>query len=179
MAVDSFLVFTPYNGQIWTSPEITQPPGLSDPFAPGQVPQNAFFPVLDWSMDLQQTLNIGSQATGAGAGKVAFNALSVTRVVDSFSPKLFQMAAAGTPFAYVDLLESRASASDPRGQAFLGWRFGLTAVASIAWSHDDYVKETVSFQYGSLTMQYFPQMPNGSFGKPVVAGWDRVKNVSL
>jgi hypothetical protein len=31
------------------------------------------------SFDLEQVLNIGSQSTGTGAGKIAFNPFSITR----------------------------------------------------------------------------------------------------
>jgi hypothetical protein len=37
------------------------------------------FEIEDFSFDLEQTLNIGSQSTGAGAGKVTFNPFSITR----------------------------------------------------------------------------------------------------
>ena len=35
-----------------------------------------------FSFDIEQTLNIGSQSTGAGAGKVTFNPFSITRKID-------------------------------------------------------------------------------------------------
>jgi bacteriocin-like protein len=34
---------------------------------------SATFEVKDYSFDIEQTLSIGSQSTGAGAGKVTFN----------------------------------------------------------------------------------------------------------
>ncbi len=37
----------------------------------------------------QPTLSIGSQSTGAGAGKVTFNPFSITRKVDRSSPIFF------------------------------------------------------------------------------------------
>lgn len=37
------------------------------------------FEIEDFSFDIEQTLNIGSQSTGAGAGKVTFNPFSVGR----------------------------------------------------------------------------------------------------
>ena len=39
--------------------------------------------------DVEQVLNIGSQSSGAGAGKVTFNPFSITRHVDKASPVLF------------------------------------------------------------------------------------------
>jgi type VI protein secretion system component Hcp len=43
------------------------------------------------TFDIEQTLNIGSQSTGAGAGKVTFNPFSITRKVDRASPVFFAM----------------------------------------------------------------------------------------
>ena len=37
----------------------------------------------------ETTLNVGSQSTGAGAGKVTFNPFSITRKIDKSSPVLF------------------------------------------------------------------------------------------
>jgi len=45
-----------------------------------------------------QILNIGSQSTGAGAGKVTFNDMTITMQPSSLDPQLFLMACAGTPF---------------------------------------------------------------------------------
>jgi hypothetical protein len=41
------------------------------------------------AFDIEQVLNIGSQSSGAGAGKVTFNPFSITRHVDKASPVLF------------------------------------------------------------------------------------------
>jgi type VI protein secretion system component Hcp len=39
--------------------------------------------------------HIGSQSTGAGAGKVTFNPFSITRKVDKSSPNLYQQTSTG------------------------------------------------------------------------------------
>jgi hypothetical protein len=36
------------------------------------------------------SLNLGSQSSGAGAGKVTFNPFSITRKIDAVSPSFFQ-----------------------------------------------------------------------------------------
>src|SRR5690242_15795826 len=61
------------------------------------------FEVEDYSFDVEQVLNIGSQSRGAGAGKISFNPFSITRPIDKSSPILYQMACSGTPFATVGL----------------------------------------------------------------------------
>ena len=40
---------------------------------PAPAKSSALFEVKDYSFDIEQTLNIGSQSSGAGAGKVTFN----------------------------------------------------------------------------------------------------------
>jgi type VI secretion system Hcp family effector len=62
---------------------------------------SASFEIDDFSFDIEQTLNIGSQSSGAGAGKVTFNPFQITRKVDSASPQFFQMAVRGTLFRSV------------------------------------------------------------------------------
>ena len=69
----------------------------------GQLTYGQIFEIEDYSFDIEQTLNIGSQSGGAGAGKVTFNPFSITRKIDAASPMLFQMACAGTPFQTVYL----------------------------------------------------------------------------
>lgn len=177
MANDSYLVFIPETGSPWTGEG--HGTHLVDPFEKS-LSDNAFFPIESWSVDVEQTLNIGSQSSGAGAGKIAFNPFTVTRHVDKVSPQLFMSAAAGSAFKFVDLIERRSAGHGHSGQVYLAWRFGLVAVKTVAWSSDEPTpKETVSFEYGSLTIDYFPQNPDGSLSGGIQAGWDRVRNVRV
>ena len=65
------------------------------------------------SVDFLQTLNIGAQSTGAGAGKITFNPLSFTRRPDSLSPQFFAMCCSGTPFRKVTLEATTPGAAAP------------------------------------------------------------------
>jgi type VI secretion system Hcp family effector len=56
------------------------------------------FEIEDFSFDVEQTLNIGSQSSGAGAGKVTFNPFTINKKLDVSSPKLLQAAARGEIF---------------------------------------------------------------------------------
>jgi type VI secretion system Hcp family effector len=44
---------------------------------------------------LRRSAEIGSQTSGAGAGKVTFNAVTITKRVDKASPKLFELCTSG------------------------------------------------------------------------------------
>lgn len=136
------------------------------------------FEIEDFSFDIEQTLNIGSQSTGAGAGKVTFNPFSITRKIDVSSPTLFSMACSGTPFEEVALGLRKSSGGTTTGRIYLVFRFKLVAVKTISWSYDDESpKETVTFEYGGLQVHYSQQEPNGKMKAQISGGWNRVKNI--
>ena len=56
--------------------------------------------------------------------------------------------------------------------------FGLVAVDSLTWSGEEELNETVDFQAGAAFATFTPTNPDGTIGKPVTGGWDRVRNVS-
>jgi hypothetical protein len=60
------------------------------------------FEIDDFSFDIEPVLNLGSRG-GAGAGKVTFNPIKVTRKADQASPRLFRMAATGEQFQTIVL----------------------------------------------------------------------------
>ena len=128
---------------------------------------------------MPKSLNIGSQSTGAGAGKVTFNPFSITRKTDRASPVLFQMACSGTAFESLVLVLTRSAGGSVAALAFERFTFKLVAVKSIAWAYDaETPKEIVTFQYGGLVIDYWMQKPDGSWGPRILGGWNRVKNIS-
>lgn len=179
MAIDGFMWFQDYHGNYLESE--SQVDLSKDPQkAAVHYPPNAnIFEVDSYSFNLEQTLNIGSQASGAGAGKVTFNPFTITRKTDKSTPVLFQMACSGTPFQSVCLVLRKSAGAAVTGVAFLKFTFKLVAVKTIAWAHDaETPKETVTFESGGLVIEYWPQLPNGTLGGRVVNGWDRVKNIA-
>jgi type VI protein secretion system component Hcp len=132
--------------------------------------------VLTVSFDIEQTLNIGSQSSGAGAGKITFNPFSITRRPDAHSAQFWQMACSGTAFRKATLTASRPGSTTP----FVTFTMGLVAIKTIAISADESsdITETVTFEYGQGAYGAASQNPDGSVGSLVAAGWDRVKNVS-
>ena len=186
MAVDGFMAFKPYKGD-WVASESQSDLSNLDPStkplmsAPTSFPigKGQFFEVDDFSFDVEQTLNIGSQSSGAGAGKVTFNPFSVTRKIDKASPMLYNYACSGTAFETVALMFRKSSGGTASGAPYLRFDFKLVAVKTIAWSHDEESpRETVTFEYGGLQMRYTPQKPDGSMDTLVATGWNRVKNIA-
>ena len=178
MAISAFMWFQRYDGKYLDSEsqvDFSKDPQKSAILYP---PNGNIFEVEDYSFDIEQTLNIGSQSSGAGAGKVTFNPFSITRKTDKASPVLFQMACSGTPFQTVALVLRKSAGAASAGAAFLKFTFKLVAVKKISWAGSDASqKETVTFEFGGMVIEYWEQKPDGSMGAKVVDGWNRVKNI--
>jgi hypothetical protein len=131
----------------------------------------AWVTVDDFAFDAEQTLSIGSQSTGAGAGKITFNAASFTLVPGALDPVFFIRLASGTPFKFVDVYISN------NGAMIEMLRFKLAAFKTMAWLTDPAshaVKVKYSIEAGGVVVT-FPT-PDG---RPIVSdGWNRIKNVS-
>ena len=127
-----------------------------------------FFLVTSFTGTAVQTLNIGSQSTGAGAGKVTFNPFTITRKMDAASPLLFQNSASGTPFKTAEVFFMNGQ------NVVVKQTFKLAAVKSITWSactdkdkDCNTVNETLLFEYGGQLI---------TVGKSQ-GGWNRVRNI--
>jgi type VI secretion system secreted protein Hcp len=136
---------------------------------------NQFIKVSSYSSDVEQTLNIGSQSAGAGAGKMTFNPFSIKRTTDTLTPVLFQNAAAGTHFKTVEIFFVNA-------QNFISVRhtYKLVGIKTISWSAESGepgLMETVSFEYGALIITINQQGSDGRLSNVFQGGWNRVKNV--
>ena len=186
MAIDSYMAFKPY-GESWLKAESQVDFSKNNEelsSKPSKPDVGALFEVEEYSFDIEQTLNIGSQSSGAGAGKVTFNPFSITRAIDKASTTFYLMACNGTAFESAVLMLRKSTGTggggaDVSGQVFLRFDFKLVAVKTISWAHDETSpKETVSFEYGGLQMRYAQQDPSGKLGSVFAAGWNRVRNVS-
>ena len=191
MAFDTYMQFMDSTGAYM--------PGESQVVISGDSPlgtdikQGTIFEIDDFSFDIEQVLNIGSQSSGAGAGKVVFNPFQITRKTDRASPKLFTRCCSGEHFKLVSLYLRRAggqgglsgASSASSGFTFLRFDFALVAVKTISWSGadgDEACKEEVTFEYGALQVQYCQQ---DATGKPMTTSqgktqgsWNRVYNNS-
>ncbi len=179
MAISAYMWFQQYNGQYLESEsqvDLSKDPQKS---AVSYPPNANVFEVDDYSFDIEQTLNIGSQSSGAGAGKVTFNPFRITRKTDKSTPILFHMACSGTAFQTVALVLRKSTGGTSAGTAFLKFTFKLVAVKTMSWSGSAGSEtETVTFEYGGVLIEYWQQQADGSMGTKVLDGWNRVKNVS-
>jgi type VI protein secretion system component Hcp len=136
-----------------------------------------FFKSTTFSQDAVQTLNIGSQSTGAGAGKIAFNPMAFSRPVDAASPIFFSLMASGTPYRTVE-----AFVTDQNNQILVKQLYKLVAVKTIGWAAASCTSdcpaalENVSMEYGGLLITIY-KSGNIVLPTPITLGWNRVKNI--
>jgi type VI secretion system secreted protein Hcp len=134
-----------------------------------------------FDFNIQQKLTIGSQTTGAGAGKVTFSTFQVRKQPDSSSPLLFQACAAGSPWEKVYLALNKAGGD--KAVTYLRFEFQLVALSSVQWTGDtdngDTPSEVLGFMYGALHVTYTPQKVDGTAGAAVVGGWNQIKNEKI
>lgn len=133
--------------------------------------------IEDFSFDVENAVSIGSQTGGAGVGKVKFNPFQIRKRPDLSSPMFFQHCAAGTHFQKVSILLNKAGGTT--SVTYLKFTFSTVFVSKVSWSGEtssDTPVEDITFEYGSLEIQYTPQKSDGTSGSPVVGGWNRILN---
>lgn len=189
MAFDTYMQFKDPKGNLLKGESQVQISGNS-PLGT-DIAQGSVFEIDDFNFDIEQVLNIGSQSSGAGAGKVTFNPFTVTRKTDRASPTLFTMCCAGQHFQIVSLYIRRAGGGGSSltatqgavssGTTFLRFDFALVAVKTISWSGsdgDESPKEEVAFEYGALQVRYVQQNADGTpmTSNQTMGSWNRVAN---
>lgn len=178
MAIGIYMYLVTQDGKVLPGEsQITSPP--SDPFKRAEIGAGAIpTELVSYSLDIEQTLNIGSQSTGVGAGRVTFNPLTITKKIDVNSSTLFSMCCSGTPFKYLDIVLVE---SDKKPAPIAGYGLGLVAVKTISRADDSGEQtsmETVTFEFGQLSIGYARQLSTGALDPFHYTSWDRVKNVS-
>ena len=135
------------------------------------------FQLSSFAFDDKQTLNIGSATSGAGAGKVTFNPLTLSFTQQGLAPQLLQMLASGTAFKEVDVLGYADGVGSTPAHLVDAYSFGLAAAQTLAV--DNTGTDQLGLEYGSEAIQTYAQNVDGSFSKdPTTASWDRVTNTT-
>jgi type VI secretion system secreted protein Hcp len=139
----------------------------------GQMQMQAF------SFEVDNPTSIGSATGGAGSGKVKFNALKITKEVDSASPQLFAACCSGTHLASATLSLVKAGATGKEA-AYVTFDMKVIFISDIVMSLDDLTpKEVVSFMFGSLLYTYKTQSETGVMTPASAKGWSILTNSAL
>jgi type VI secretion system secreted protein Hcp len=132
-----------------------------------------------FSFGVDNPSTLGSASGGAGTGKATFVELNIDKTIDSASPSLFRVCAAGQHYDTVTL--SLRQSSSTGGVVFAVFTFKLVFVKSVNWSGssgDDTPAETVKLVYGAMQVSYRKQNSDGTLAQPVLGTWNQVNNSS-
>ncbi|MBV9490187.1 MAG: type VI secretion system tube protein Hcp [Verrucomicrobia bacterium] len=127
-----------------------------------------------WGMSNSGSAHVGG---GAGAGKVNVQDLSVTKYVDSASPKLMKACAEGTHFDEATLTVRKAGGATPVEYIKVKMtEVFITALSTGGSGGEDRLTENVSLNFAKVNVDYTPQDAKGSAGTAIPFGWDIAAN---
>lgn len=106
--------------------------------------------ILSWSWGATQVSNIGSQSSGAGAGKVSMSSFSIMKAIDKASPQLYSLAASGKR------IKSAVIIVNSGGAEYLKIQMSDVLVSSygLSSSGGDRPTESVSFNFSKVVFTY-------------------------
>jgi len=175
--ISAYVIFTEANGNTLAGESQVQV-NLGKLGGAGATPLAV--PISQFQFEIQNVTNIGSATSGAGAGKVQFQPVTIERPVDRASPLLFQMCASGQHFQQVQLLVAKTGGQGPAaGQeaAFLVYTLSLVFIQNISWSFTTggNVMETLNLEAGSIGVKFL----DTSTGAVANGNWDQVSNTAV
>ena len=137
-----------------------------------------YMTVSSLSYVTEQTLSIGSQTAGAGAGKVTFNPLVVTKKMDASSSKLFIAQCQGKTMDLEILFVTRTSTGSTVIKKITMQTAAVKTIATA--SSDDCascpINESMSFEYGAIRLYNYSQDNSGKVTALTPVGWNRITN---
>lgn len=98
--------------------------------------------------------------------------VTFTRYIDRASSRLLQACFNSSSFESATLVKRRSTGGEAAGYGYLRMDFGNVLITKLSWEDDDRVKESCTFIFRSVLVQYRPQLPDGSLGDPVPGKWN-------
>jgi hypothetical protein len=145
---------------------------LSCTSSTGQVKFNVSY----FTFGVETPLNIGSQSSGAGAGKVTFQPLEVHAALSTFA-SLVEPAASGKAFQNCILRTTFNDGSEAEFEFKLIAIETLTASASMPAQPNEPARYTdVKFEYGQVEVRSVTGIDDGGTGSIIQGGWNQVQN---
>ncbi len=131
------------------------------------------FEILDWH--LGATTSVGPETSGGARRKVKPQPLTVVKLLDQASPKLFLACATGKHIAKATLVARKASAKQPYLKVVLKDVY-VSSYRSAPNSDGALPLDVVGLDYATLEIDYTVESPAGGIDKVVRAAFDFVRN---
>ncbi len=138
--------------------------------------------VESFSWDIVNSASASSQTGGISAGRANINAFTVVKIVDKASPALMLAACDGSHFKTATVTFRKGTGTGGQ-KPFEIIKFSDCMVSCYktygTTGGTDVLRETVSFEFGKVEMEYHAQKADGSTSKVANTGWDRFKNTKV
>lgn len=126
-----------------------------------------------WGMSNSGSAHVGG---GAGSGKVNVQDLSITKYVDSASPKLVLACCNGSHYSDATLVVRKAGGNPVEYIKLKLQEVLISSVSTGGSGGEDRLTENVVLNFGKFSMDYTPQDDKGAAGTAIPAGWDIAAN---
>jgi type VI secretion system secreted protein Hcp len=135
--------------------------------------------IQSYSLGSSNAMSFNSRGSGASAGKVSFQDIHFTKLVDKASPVLMLSCASGKHISSA-VLTARKAGEKP--VEYLKITFTDILVSSFQTSGSNggpAAAEQISLSFAKIAVEYKPQNPDGSLGTAILAGWDLKQNAPI
>lgn len=124
----------------------------------------------------------GMHGSGHGTGKAEVSALTLHKIVDKASPKLFLNCCMGTHIKKGSL-QVRETTGAATTEVYFQYDMEDLVVDAVTWGGtmgaDKKPSESVSLSFQKITVSYWPQGKDGKLGAKIPAGWDLSANTKI
>jgi type VI secretion system secreted protein Hcp len=136
--------------------------------------------ITSFSWGANNSSSVGT-GTGVSVGKVSVNDFAIVKTTDLSSPTLFQKCCDGSVIPTGNVYLRRQIQGN--ATVYLQYTFQNVYVTNISWAGtggggDDAPVETVAFCFEVGTVDYSPQLDDGSLGNAVHGGWNVGRNAA-
>jgi len=131
---------------------------------------------FSWGLSNSGSAQVGG---GAGAGKVNVQDLSVTKWVDSATPKLVLACCNGTHYDDATLVVRKAGGTPVEYIKLKLQEVLVTSVSTGGSGGEDRLTENITLNFAKFNLDYTPQDAKGAAGTAIPAGWDVAANKKL
>jgi len=128
------------------------------------------------SFSIEMAQSSGSATSGSAVGKAKLNPIKIEKDVDTASCPLFNAMCCGAHFPSLMLAVRKTGGVN---LVYLQYIFRQVFVTEIGWDGgggEENPKESITFAYGAMGMQYIQQKSDGSAGTTQAALWSQLTN---
>jgi type VI secretion system secreted protein Hcp len=134
--------------------------------------------VTSWNWGMTQTTGLKT-ASGAAAGKVQFQDITISKHIDKSSPSLVLACCSGKRYPDATLVLRKAGTKPVEYLKIIMRDVVVSSVAVGASSDQDKAAENITLDFAEFKVEYTSQNKDGSAGEINASGWNIPKNTKV